>query len=72
MSEHETDTRVRRVRGAPLLLTTKEVADIFRVRPRTVNDWVRTGRIQQVKKTRGKHLFREEDVLSLFTDGAVL
>ena len=65
MPEHETDTHVR---GAPIrLLTTDEVADIFRVRPRTVNDWVRTGRIRQVNKTRGRHLFREEDVLSLLT-----
>lgn len=53
------------------LLSTQQVADMFRVDPRTVRRWVRTGKLRALKAEgigRGYFLrFREADVHALFT-----
>lgn len=44
------------------LLRPAEVAEIFRVDPRTVTDWARRGRIPSIRTLGGHRRFREEDV----------
>lgn len=45
------------------LLTTREVAELFRVNPRTVTTWARRGVIQSFRTPGGNHRrFRESDV----------
>ena len=45
----------------PPLMTTIEVAAFFRVTPRTIRNWVRTGDLVPIKKGRVIR-FRREDV----------
>lgn len=46
------------------LLTTEEAAEVADVQPKTIREWVRTGRLH-VEKRRGRRMFlREEDVLA--------
>jgi excisionase family DNA binding protein len=50
---------------SPRLLTTKEVAALFRVNRNTVTRWVKAGKLQTVSTPGGAHRFRESDVLAL-------
>lgn len=62
MAEQKTDTHGR---TPEQLLTTEEVAKIFRVEPRTINEWVRRGRLHNVNLSRGRHLFRPRDITAI-------
>jgi excisionase family DNA binding protein len=48
---------------ADVLLTTQEVADLFRVDPQTVTGWVRDNKLQAVLTPGGRrYRFRRDDV----------
>lgn len=47
------------------LLTSQEVADLFRVAPVTVNRWADQGRLPSLHNPGGRRLYRETDVQSL-------
>lgn len=47
------------------LLTPGEVADLFRVDPKTVSRWAKAGRIGSVPTPGGHRRFREDDVRAL-------
>jgi excisionase family DNA binding protein len=51
--------------GIPALLTTDEVAAIFRVNPRTVERWTSDGRLHRVELGARTVRFRAEDVAAL-------
>ena len=56
--------------GPPeVLLTPGEVADIFRVDPKTVAGWARAGKLNSIKTLGGHRRYRKADVLAL-VDGA--
>ena len=44
------------------LLTPSEVAEIFRVNPKTVTRWARTGRLQAIKTIGGHRRYRLSEV----------
>ena len=44
------------------LLTPSEVADMFRVNPKTVTRWARTGRLQAIKTIGGHRRYRLSEV----------
>ena len=46
----------------PVILTTREVADLLRVHPNTVLHWVKTGEIKPVPSPGRLKRFRREDV----------
>lgn len=48
-----------------LLLTPAEVAALFRVDPKTVNRWVREGKIESLRTPGGHRRFRSEEVKAL-------
>lgn len=50
---------------APTLLTPGEVADLFRVDPKTVGRWARTGKIRCFRTVGGHRRFYAEDVRAL-------
>jgi excisionase family DNA binding protein len=50
---------------AERLLTPREVADKFRVDPRTVTRWADAGRIWSVRTPGGHARFRESEILAL-------
>ena len=52
-------------RGGDVLLTPSEVAGLFRVDPRTVTRWARSGKIDCVRTLGGHRRFREREVLAL-------
>jgi excisionase family DNA binding protein len=47
---------------ADALLTPAEVADLFRVNPKTVTRWARAGKINAVRTLGGHRRFRKSDV----------
>jgi len=49
------------------LLTSNQVAAIFRVDPKTVTRWAQTGRLRGIRTPGGRHRFRESAVRELFT-----
>ena len=51
-----------------LLLTPGEVAEIFRVTPKTVSHWADAGRLPCVRTPGGHHRFREADVQALLSE----
>jgi excisionase family DNA binding protein len=55
-----------------VLLVAQEVADLFRVDPKTVARWAASGRIDYVRTPGGHRRFRESDVSALLapTGGA--
>ncbi len=56
---------------ADVLLTTKEVAELFRVDPLTVTGWVRDGKLQAVTTPGGRrYRFRRDDIerMLLYSD----
>jgi len=51
--------------GREKLLTSAEVAAIFRVDPKTVTRWAAAGRIDSIRTLGGHRRFRESEVLAL-------
>lgn len=49
------------------LLTPGEVAKLFRVDPKTVTRWARTGKLASLRTPGGHRRFREEEVRQLLT-----
>jgi len=52
------------------LLTPAEVAAMFRVDPKTVTRWARTGRLWSTRTLGGHRRYRESDVQQLLGDSA--
>lgn len=52
------------------LLTPTEVADQFRVDPKTVSRWAAAGRIGSIRTPGGHHRFWESEVRALLSGGA--
>ena len=50
------------------LLTPGEVAEMFRVDPKTVTRWATAGRIGSIRTPGGHRRFRETEVNQLLTD----
>jgi excisionase family DNA binding protein len=53
------------------LLTPHQVAQMFRVDPKTVARWASSGRIGSIRTPGGHRRFRETEVLALLAQGAV-
>ena len=51
--------------GVPKLLTPGEVADLFRVDPKTVTRWALAGKITSIKTPGGHRRFRETEIKAL-------
>lgn len=47
------------------LMTPAEVAEMFRVDPKTVTRWARAGRLSCIRTLGGHRRFREKEVMSL-------
>lgn len=47
------------------LLTPAEVAELFRVDPKTVTRWARMGKLQAIRTLGGHRRYREADVMAL-------
>lgn len=54
---------------AERLFTTAEVARLFKVDPKTVNRWAKTGRIEAIRTPGGHRRIRESEVLALLNRG---
>jgi excisionase family DNA binding protein len=52
-------------KGVPSLLRPGELADIFRVDPKTVTRWVGQGRITAIRSPGGHHRFHRDEVRAL-------
>ncbi|CAN5135064.1 BldC family transcriptional regulator [soil metagenome] len=50
---------------AERLLTPSEVADLFRVDPKTVTRWAASGRLSCIRTPGGHRRFRQQDVTEL-------
>jgi len=50
------------------LLTPSEVAEMFRVNPKTVTRWARAGRISAVRTLGGHRRFRAAEIRGLLDD----
>lgn len=50
------------------LLTPSDVADLFRVDPKTVTRWANEGRLTSVRTLGGHRRYREAEVRRLLTD----
>jgi excisionase family DNA binding protein len=51
------------------LLTPAEVAQLFRVDPKTVTRWAKAGRLTSLRTPGGHRRFRETEVRALLTNG---
>jgi excisionase family DNA binding protein len=51
------------------LLTPGEVATLFRVDPKTVTRWAKTGRLDSIRTPGGHRRFRETEVRALLEHG---
>ncbi len=51
------------------LLTPAEVAQLFRVDPKTVTRWVNAGRLSSIRTPGGHRRFHADEVLALLTSG---
>ena len=56
-------------RVAEALLTPAEVAEMFRVNPKTVTRWARAGKITSLRTLGGHRRFRESEVRALLQSG---
>ena len=52
------------------LLTTREVADLFRVDPKTVTRWAKDGKLKHIKTLGGHRRFHAADVKALLGEVA--
>jgi excisionase family DNA binding protein len=53
------------------LLTPSEVADLFKVNPKTVTRWARAGKITAIRTLGGHRRFRADEIRRIF-DGELL
>lgn len=54
------------------LLTPAEVAELFRVDPKTVTRWAQSGRLGSIRTLGGHRRYRESEIRQLLADGQVL
>jgi excisionase family DNA binding protein len=54
---------------AERLMTPAEVADTFRVDPKTVTRWARAGKLNSIRTLGGHRRFREAEVRALLEGG---
>jgi excisionase family DNA binding protein len=52
------------------LLTPAEVAQMFRVDPKTVTRWAKAGRLTSIRTLGGHRRYREAEVMALLQGGA--
>lgn len=52
-----------------VLLTPGEVAKLFKVNPKTVTRWAKTGKIQSIRTPGGHKRFRKSEVAKFFEEG---
>jgi excisionase family DNA binding protein len=52
------------------LLTPSEVASMFRVDPKTVTRWAKSGKLPSIRTLGGHRRYRESDVLQLFAEAS--
>ena len=50
------------------LLTPAEVAELFRVNPKTVTRWARAGKISAIRTLGGHRRFRKSEILAQLAD----
>ena len=50
------------------LLTPSEVAELFRVNPKTVTRWARAGKISAIRTLGGHRRFRKSEILAQLAD----
>ena len=50
------------------LLTPAEVAELFRVNPKTVTRWARAGKISAIRTLGGHRRFRKSEILEQLVD----
>ncbi len=60
--------QVSRQSGPERLLTPGEVANLFRVDPKTVTRWATAGRIGSIRTPGGHRRFRESEVQALLSE----
>ncbi|PRY43435.1 excisionase family DNA binding protein [Umezawaea tangerina] len=60
--------QVSRQNGPERLLTPGEVANLFRVDPKTVTRWATAGRIGSIRTPGGHRRFRESEVQALLSE----
>ena len=53
------------------LLTPHQVAEMFRVDPKTVTRWASSGRVGSIRTPGGHRRFRESEILALLAEGTV-
>lgn len=58
----------KRPLGADPLLTPSEVANLFRVDPKTVTRWSKAGKLSSIKTVGGHRRFRESEVRALLEE----
>ena len=59
---------MNRLTDAEVLLTTGEVAALFRVDPKTVTRWAKAGKITSIRTLGGHRRYRESEVKELLLD----
>ena len=59
----------RQPREVETLLTPAEVAEMFRVNPKTVTRWARAGKLTSLRTLGGHRRFRESEVRALLSSG---
>jgi excisionase family DNA binding protein len=52
------------------LLTPSEVAAMFRVNPKTVTRWARSGKISAIRTLGGHRRFRKSEITRILAEGA--
>jgi len=52
------------------LLTPSEVAAMFRVNPKTVTRWARSGKISAIRTLGGHRRFRKSEITRILDDGS--
>ena len=54
---------MNRIPDAEVLLTPKEVAQLFHVNPKTVTRWAKAGKLTAIRTLGGHRRYRESEVL---------
>lgn len=57
--------------SAESLLTPSEVASLFRVDPKTVTRWAKSGKLSSIRTLGGHRRYRESEVRSLLSTGTI-
>ena len=69
MDQATARTGARALRPEDRLLTPAEVAEMFRVDPKTVTRWASAGRLASIRTPGGHRRFRESEVRALLDGG---